>query len=377
MKLVYVLGGNYDANGMASIITKKINWYSEHTDWEIIALLTENSKGRPFYYSLHPNVRVINFNLDFDELDTMPKLKKLVLYRRKQKTYKRQFYAFLMSYRPDIVVSAMRREINFLTGIHDGSKKVGELHFCRKTYRVFNHPHLPSFICRCITRYWQNQLIRQIKKLDAFVVLTEEDRKAWTDLPNIYVIPNFISKKQERYSDCLQKTVIAVGRYTEQKGFDLLFQAWKNVEERNSDWTLKIFGAGNHDDYQRLADSMGLQHVQLYGPIKDVSEAFRNASIFAFSSRYEGFGMALIEAMSCGIPSVSFACPCGPRDIICNGEDGFLVEDFDINDFSERLLFLMNDENTRRDMGRKASQNMRRYLEDGIMDKWMNTLLSM
>lgn len=374
MKLVYVLGGNYDASGMCSVITKKINWFAEHTDWEITALLTESPNGRDFYFPLHDSVKIANFHLNYDELDTMGKLKKFFHYRQKQKLYKKMFKNFLMDYRPDIVVSAMRREINFLPGINDGSRKVGELHFCRQTYRVFTHSKLPGFICKGITRYWQSQLLRQIQKLDAFVVLTEEDRKAWGDLPNMCVIPNFIQSIPEVPSSGAQKVVVAVGRYTEQKGFDLLFKAWQKVEECEKDWQLKIFGSGDRAAYQRLVEKMGLKNVTLNGTVKDVNDAFREGSIMVFSSRYEGFGMVLIEAMACGLPTVSFACPCGPRDIIQEGEDGFLVEDFDTDKLADRLLELMHNDTLRKDMGKRARQNMQRFMQEDVMQKWQTLL---
>lgn len=371
MKLVYVLGGNYDANGMCSIITKKINWYAEHTDWEIVALLTESARGREFYFPLHPSVKIVNFELDFDELDVMPKFKKLVRYSKKQKQYKKMFSDFLFSYRPDVLVSAMRREINFLSDIKDGSFKVGELHFCRNIYRVFTHPHLPGFLCRAITRYWQGWLLKQIRRLDAFVVLTDEDRKAWGNVPNIHVIPNFITDIPSVQSSCQNKMVVAVGRYTRQKGFDMLLKAWRKVEDVRQDWRLKIIGAGDSSEYSHLAQELQLKCVEFGGPVKDVNEVFGQSSIMAFSSRYEGFGMVLIEAMACGVPTVSFACPCGPSDIITDGNDGYLVPAFDIDMFAQRLLSLMSADKERIEMGLRARDNMMRFRKVDVMHSWM------
>lgn len=371
MKLVYVLGGNYDANGMCSIITKKINWYAENTDWEIVALLTESARGREFYFPLHPSVKIVNFELDFDELDVMPKFKKLVRYSKKQKQYKKMFSDFLFSYRPDVVVSAMRREINFLSDIKDGSFKVGELHFCRNTYRVFSHPHLPGFLCRAITRYWQGRLLKQIRRLDAFVILTDEDRKAWGNVPNIHVIPNFITDIPSVQSSCQNKMVVAVGRYTRQKGFDMLLKAWRKVEDVRQDWRLKIIGAGDSSEYSHLAQELQLKCVEFGGPVKDVNEVFGQSSIMAFSSRYEGFGMVLIEAMACGVPTVSFACPCGPSDIITDGNDGYLVPAFDIDMFAQRLLSLMSADKERIEMGLRARDNMMRFRQVDVMHSWM------
>lgn len=370
MKLVYVLGGNYDASGMCSVITKKINWLAEHTDWEITALLTESPNGREFYFPLHPSVKIVNFELNYDELDTMPKWRKLIHYRRKQRLYKKAFTDFLMENRPDLVVSAMRREINFLTDIKDGSKKIGELHFCRKIYRVFTHRMLPGFVCRAITSYWQSQLLNKIKRLDAFVVLTEEDACAWGDLPNIHVIPNFIERLPTQTSSCSSKNILAVGRYTWQKGFDMLFKAWKKIEDKHPDWNLVVYGSGDRTYYQNLAKSMDLKHVELNGATKDIADVYQRSSFLAFSSRYEGLSMVLIEAMSYGLPVVSFTCPCGPRDVVHDSENGYLVENFDITRFAERMEQMMGDASRRKAMGDQARQETKKLQKEEIMLKW-------
>ena len=94
------------------------------------------------------------------------------------------------------------------------------------------------------------------------------------------------------------------------------------------------------------------------------------ASIYALSSRFEGFGMVLVEAMICGVPCVSFDCPCGPSDIIKNGEDGFLVENDNIGLFASKLSILIEDANKRKMMGRKAKENVKRYLPEKILSQW-------
>lgn len=364
-RILYVLGGNSSANGMSAVISQKMNYLATHTDYELTALLTE-PLNNPMYYPLHETIKVINFNINFDELDTMPIYKKVWYYRIKQKEYKRMFTDLLMKEKYDIVVSAMRREINFLTDVKDGSKKVGELHFCRVCYRIFNASFLPRFINKYITRLWQNKLIKQIKQLDKFVVLSQEDADAWGNTSNMVVIHNPIKEYPSVTSNCENKKVIAVGRYTWQKGFDMLIQAWRIVDIKHPDWELHIYGFGDNKAYQELAG----QGVFCHGAVKDIYDKYRESSIFAFSSRYEGFGLVLAEAMSCGIPAVSFACPCGPKDIITN--DGILVEPGNIEEFAEGICKLIEDETLRKEMGKNGHLNMRRFEETAIMQKWID-----
>lgn len=363
-KILYVLGGNYSANGMSAVITQKMNFLAENTDYELTALMTETSE-EPMYYPLHPKIMIVNFDINFDYLDTMPIYKKIWHYRKKQSIYKHKFSDLLQNQHYDIVVSAMRREINFLTRIKDGSKKIGELHFNRQIYRVFNSTLLPQVINRIITSYWQNKLIKTIKRLDKFVVLSKEDAAAWGEFANLVIIPNPIKKYPSQISFCDSKKVIAVGRYTWQKGFDMLIKAWKLVDEKHPDWELHIYGAGDRGSYQKLA-----RHgVFCHEAVKDIYSKYMESSIFAFSSRYEGFGIALAEAMSCGLPAVSFACPCGPKDIITN--DGILVEPYDISSFADNICKFIENENLRKEMGMNAHKNMKQYSEKTIMQKWI------
>lgn len=372
MRIVYVVGGLLAPNGMSSVLSAKINYLAEHTDYELYMILTEKA-GQDWYYKINPKVKWVNFDVNFDELDTMPLYKKLFFYQLKQRKYKKLFTDYLMEIRPDITVSTVRREINFINDIKDGSKKIGEIHFNRTNYREFNKRWLPGFVNRFITHQWVGSLILQLKRLDRFVVLSEEDYNNWPELTNKVVIPNSLSYFPEFQSTCENKQVIAVGRYTWQKGFDLLIQAWKFVNTKHPDWTLEIYGSGDRMEYERQADSLGLSSVVHCNPaVSNIYEKYRESSIFVLSSRYEGFGLVLAEAMSTGVPSVSFACPCGPSDIIHDGEDGILVENGNAISLAEGICRLIEDERLKKQYGRVARKNAQRFSQRTIMELWIN-----
>ncbi len=372
MRIVYVVGGLLAPNGMSSVLSAKINYLAEHTDYELYMILTEKA-GQDWYYKINPKVKWVNFDVNFDELDTMPLYKKLFFYQLKLRKYKKLFTDYLMKIRPDITVSTVRREINFINDIKDGSKKIGEIHFNRTNYREFNKRWLPGFVNRFITHQWVGSLILQLKRLDRFVVLSEEDYNNWPELTNKVVIPNSLSYFPEFQSTCENKQVIAVGRYTWQKGFDLLIQAWKFVNTKHPDWTLEIYGSGERMEYERQADSLGLSSVVHCNPaVSNIYEKYRESSIFVLSSRYEGFGLVLAEAMSTGVPSVSFACPCGPSDIIHDGEDGILVENGNAISLAEGICRLIEDERLKKQYGRVARKNAQRFSQRTIMELWIN-----
>ena len=273
--------------------------------------------------------------------------------------------------RPDITISILRREINFLPDLQDSSIKLGEIHFGRYKYREANITFMPSFVNQIISRLWMLQLTSKLKRLKRFVVLTHEDAQAWKELNNITVIPNPITIETNKKSDCSPHKVVAVGRYTYQKGFDLLIKAWEIVHKKHPDWILNIYGGGDNTAYQQLADRAGLHDAVNCNPLADdISTKYVESSIFVLSSRFEGFGLVIAEAMLCGIPPVSFACPCGPRDIIHNGEDGILCENGNISELADGICSLIEDENKRKEMGSIAAENIQRFRLDNIMQQW-------
>ena len=377
MRIVYVVGGLLAPNGMSSVLSAKINYLAEHTDYELYMILTERA-GQEWYYKINPKVKWVNFDINFDELDTMPLYKKLFFYQFKQRKYKKMFTDYLMEIRPDITVSTVRREINFINDIKDGSRKIGEIHFNRINYREFKRKWLPGFVNQSISKWWMNSLIRQLKRLDSFVVLSKEDSQNWKELPNTIVIPNSLTYFPDDCSTCENKQVIAVGRYTWQKGFDLLIHAWKFVNTKHPDWTLEIYGSGERKEYERQAASLGLSSVVHCNPaVSNIYEKYRESSIFVLSSRYEGFGLVLAEAMSTGVPAVSFACPCGPSDIITNGEDGLLVTRDDSEALSAGICKLIENESLRKQFGQQARANVQRYSQSSVMHQWIELFESL
>ena len=371
-KIVYVVGGLLAPNGMSSVLSAKINYLAEHTDYELYMILTEKA-GQKWYYTINPKVHWVNFDINFDELDTMPLLKKLFFYQQKQRRYKKMFTDYLMEVRPDITVSTVRREINFINDIPDGSKKVGEIHFNKSNYRNLHIPFLPAFVNRYLSQLWMGRLQKQIARLDSFVVLTHQDAAHWKALPNLQVIPNFITHIPVEVSHGNHQRVIAVGRYDRVKGFDLLIEAWKQVCQYCSEWHLNIYGAGNRDEYQQIADEMGLKEVvHCNGPVTDIDAEYVSSSLFVLSSRNEGFGLVLVEAMAAGLPVVSFNCPCGPSDIISDGQDGILVENGNIEKLAEAICWMIDHPQERELYGQRARRNAMRFSEEKVMTMWRN-----
>lgn len=377
LKLVYLTPALYMAGGVERVLTLKANYFAEHFGYDITIILTEG-KNKPLFYPLSPKIKVVNLDINFEELWTCSFIKKIFVYLKKQRLYKRRVKEELMRLRPDITISLLRREINFINDIKDGSCKIGELHINRANYRNFseneNNPVKALF-----SKFWMHNLVGHLRKLDRLVVLTEDDKQSWVELNNVEVIPDPLPFLPSRRSHQTEKRVLAVGRYSHEKGFDLLLKAWSVVEKSCLDWRLDVYGDGDRSPYEQLVSNLGIDKNRcvLHGRTEDVEAEYVNSSVFVCSSRFEGFGMVMIEAMACGLPVVSFDCPWGPRSIISNQEDGLLVESGNIDKLADAIMKMIHDGDLRSSMAHAALRNVERFRLDRIAIQWKQVFTSL
>ena len=358
IRIAYCTPSLHIPGGVERVLTTKANYLAENGNYDIYILLTDG-KGKPPCYTLSPKVKIIQLDIDFEELWELPLWKKVPVYLKKQRIYRRKLSAALSHLKPDITVSLLRREIDFITSLKDGSKKIGEL-----------QKNESNFIKELFAKLWMKSLVRHLKKLDKFVVLSEEDRANWPELQNVKVISNPLPFQSGTFSDLNNKRITAAGRYTYQKGFDLLLEAWSKVCNRHPDWELHIYGKGDKTTYQVLAGKWKLKNLFLENATPDMLCKYHESSIFVSSSRFEGFGMVITEAMSCGVPPVSFTCPCGPRDIIDDGKNGLLVENGNIEMLAEKICYLIENDEIRRKMGQQARIDVERFKIEQIAEQW-------
>ena len=369
-KIVYCTPSLYMAGGVERVLTLKANYFADIYGYDI-TIITTDGKQRANFFSLSENVKVINLNINFEEMWHRSILSRLCLYIIKERKFKKQLSKELYRIKPDFTISLLRREINFLTDINDGSKKIGEIHINRAHYRNFT-PNRSNPVKVLFSKYWMSGLVKKVKQLDRFVVLTEYDRQAWQEIPRVDVIPNPLPFYPKVISPVRKKRVIAVGRYFDEKGYDLLLQSWSIVEKANPEWELVIFGEGNRPFYERISSTLGLDQNRciLNDSISDVEKEYLQSSLFVCTSRFEGFGMGIIEAMACGLPVVAFDCLWGPRSIITDGEDGLLVENGNVEKMANTLIMLMQNPDKMISMGCNARKNVQRFNIDVIAEKW-------
>ncbi|WP_312136450.1 glycosyltransferase family 4 protein [Sphingobacterium sp.] len=368
MKIVYCILGIFNSGGMERVLANKVNYLVDRG--YDVSIITTDQKGRPAYFNL--DSRILHIDLAVNYTDTLEAniISKSLIFSKKKRLHKQLLAEQLMKLKPDITISMFDYEASFLTDIKDGSAKVLEIHFSRFKRIQYGRKGVLGLIDRYLSRR-DKQIAKKYKR---FVVLTHEDKGYWGKMSNIEVIPNANSFEPNDISNLSSKRVIAVGRLNYQKRFEDLIALWRTVHLEAPDWKLEIFGNGPQKrELQALIDTYGLSNSAiLREPVKDIMNEYLTSSMVAMTSRYEGLPMALLEGQVCGLPMVSYCCKCGPKDIIIDGKNGFLIDEGDLANFSSKIVQLIKDVALRKEMGLHSSQLSKRFSEEEVMRKWIS-----
>ena len=315
MKILYEIERLSTNGGLERILTDRMNYMAEEWGWDII-VITLLEKDVPPHYPLSPKVKVIGLGIKQGGLlmcaEAIWKLNKVV----------RQL-------QPDIYVTFQTMgALSCLFRTHK-TKTIYEAHLARK---YANHP-LSQYVAEWFA--------------DAVTVLTQRQKEDFPRAKRVEVISNFTLLRPVAQPDYNSKIIVAAGRESYQKNFERLEMLWNKLSDAYPDWQLKI----HHDT-------------------KDMAVAYQEGSLFVMTSRFEGFGLVLVEAMICGLPIIAFDCPSGPSEIIEDGKTGYLIPYDDDDMFIEKLTYLMEHPEVREEMGKAAQESVKRFSEESVMQKW-------
>lgn len=356
MKLLYITNGVHGSGGLERVLSIKASYLAEYLGYEV-TILTLNAGNNTLFYEFSSKINFIDIEAQGNSL------------------------AYFSQYRTGIKNVLKQLVPDVISVCDDGLKGLlFPIIFGKKTPVVYER-HVSKQVAVKSTEKPRTLTIKTkllfsimdfgAKRFDKFVVLTKGNQKEW-NLNNCLVIPNPMPFKNTQQSPLINKKVLAVGKQGIQKSYDRLLKIWKLVHDKQPDWVLEIFGT--QVPALKLAEQaqlLGIENVvHFHTPVKNIQEKYQASSLYVMSSRFEGFGMVLIEAMSFGIPCISFDCPHGPKDIITDKEDGLLIENGNIQDFADALISLMIDETKRKEMGVLAKKNVNRYSPDLIVPQW-------
>ena len=373
MRIVYCYNTLWKTGGIETITAIKANALSRLEGNDVWVVVTDSPDHAPDVLS--PNVHLVDLGIHYDKISWRFPLN-LIQLLPKRCLHKKKLRRLFHEIHPDVVISAGGHERKILPFLH------GPWVLIRECHTITNN-HQTSQDNLVKTTRWLGEMIEFrlfSKRYDRIVVLTEEDKRIyWHNNDRVIVLENPLRFSSVKLSSLTKKKVISVGRLSPVKGFSQLIRAFKTVVDLYPDWELHIFGEG--PERESLLDeiqSLGLQNsVSLHGTTKQVQEELTQASVYACSSRFEGFGLSILEAMSCGLPIVSFDCPYGPRSLIDNGHSGFLVPLDDVQGLSEKICLLIEDANLRKTMGENAYNSTKKNNLDLVTSRWMDLFLEL
>lgn len=375
MKIMYVYDAIARVGGVERILVDKMNYLADVYGYDVY-LITAAQGNHPFSFPLSSKVKHTDINARFHVQYQYKYLKRLWMKLKLDRQFRQRLSRAVAQIDPDILIGTTYYKADVICRLKCRAKKIIESH-CAKTYTGQNDGIKRNFLVQWLyniqlARY--NQTVE--KKSDAIVALTEGDAGEWDKKGKVFVIPNMIRQIPETKASCETHRVISAGRLVYQKGYDLLIEAWRPIYHKHPDWKLDIFGNGPlYDELQKQISDNGLDNViTIHSPTPYITAEYLRSSIYVMSSRFEGFGLVLAEAMSCGLPCISYDCPYGPSDIIRDKEDGILVGNGNVEQLAESINYLIEYDDERKEFGKKAALNVERFNANVIMRQWNNLL---
>lgn len=357
MKICIIIGDITQKAGTERAVSSLCNGLLTYfpSDYEITIVSVFSNFDDKSFYSLNSKVKITHLNKPFQYNSFSKIFWYFDLIQKVKKINKKEKFDYLLGtvYVFNLLLSLITR----------GSQT--KIIACE--HEIYEYP---SKLTQIVRNYFYS-------KFNKVVLLTKAEKEKFSFLKNAIIIPNslpFVSKKK---SNGTAKQIIAVGRLTYQKGFDILIEIMKKVNQKAPDWKLNIFGEG--EDFNELQHKIETEEltniIHLKGSTENIADKYAENSIFVLTSRWESFGLVLLEAMSSGLPVVSFDCD-GPKSIIKDCENGFLVPRFNTDEFANKMLQLINNTEKRQKMSEKAIKDSQKYDERNIISMWDNLFKS-
>lgn len=373
MKVVYIIDSLASKGGAERILSDKMNYMVDHFGYDVYVITCyQNQQKNPNTYYLSDKVNQINLNIPFYLQYRYHYPKRLWVKWTVYRSLINKLRETVKQINPDVLVALSYFMSDVVTGIRCHAVKLVESHEARP-FILSDEGLSRSFFSKAYMKIYRKIYLKKLEhQSDVIVTLTTADAKEWVKAKRVEVVPNFTVLPVIKLSSCENKRVIAVGRLVWQKGFDRLIESWFLVHKKHPDWHLDIFGSGTMEQkLNSMIHSYGLGNVVTIHPYtQSINKEYSNSSIIALSSRYEGFGLVLLEAMQSGLPCVTFDCPYGPSDVVSDNKNGFVVKNGDISAFADKLCILMENADLRQSFSQASVMRSKLFNRDVVMQQW-------
>ncbi len=364
MRILYITDQIYLHGGAEKILIQKLNYWADVLGADVL-LLTTSQEGRPPFFALSPKVTHKNLSVKGRTLSSYLNPSATLEFPTDFKKVK----SAITSFNPDAVFLISLGFIRYI------------LPWAARGYATFNEYHTSYYGFRL--GYQNAPLAVKIKKLLAAplrrwvedkytgIVFLNQAEYDHYKRKNGLIIPNFFDPSAQHPLVERKKQVISLGRLSYQKGYDLLLKAWSILEAEFPDWNLAVYGHGeNREALEKQMSELGLRNARINPATDEVPQKLAESSIYVMSSRFETFPMVLLEALSAGVPVVSFDCISGPRSILTQG-DSLLAPPDDVEALADQLKRLMGNDLLRQELGKNARQNVARFSPATVMAMWV------
>lgn len=361
MILLYFVDNLKNSGGIQRMLTNKINYLANTSNYNIHVICYE--KGSIFFpIDERVNIHYLDIANSTDSLKE--KLWKLPLIVKRT-------ISLIKKIGPDIIINENMKTMTFiLPFILRKIPKIYVIHFSYNgLYEINNNIYKHKSIKKTI-----NQIRVKILKLyTRFVVLTEYDKEKW-NLPNVQVIPNFTNIKVSKQSNLSSQNAIFVGRFSYEKDVPILIKAWAIVSQEAPEWHLHLYGDGTEKkNIQELIRELRLEKsIEIKGNVRNIEEAYLNSSLLIVPSRFEGFVLVILEALTLGVPCISFDIP-GCNNLIVDRKNGFLVKRRSPAELANTILkYIQLKQEEKIEMQKKIKDTIQKYSKEEVMQQWID-----
>lgn len=376
MKLLYCIGSLAQTGGTEKVLANKANYFSKKLGWDIHMLINDQ-KGEAYAYTYNEDIKMHDMKISsYLKKPIIPYLSYKLLQAKASKLFEDK----IKSINPDVIIVTQHGIEDFIIPkLKLDIPTVREFHFSKKA--IWKTAELiPGKLNRQLFVLKKKRILKKMNGYDHIILLTKSDQNYGNYGTKTKVIPNMLDTSIEDLklntgTTQSKKRVISVGSMHDmRKGFDVQINLWKKIAAKHPDWILDIYGDGKErEKLQNRIDQANLtEKVILHGNTNEIMSKYKASSFFLMTSIAEGLPMVIIEAMSCGLPCVAFDCPEGPKDIISNSHDGFVIAHRNTDVLFDKVDELITKPELLELFSKNAAEKSKAYSIENISKIWID-----